>query len=85
MIDYQSVLGKVPVGVGQRAKKYNLPVIALVGGMGERAYEVYDYGVDSIMSIPQGICTLEYSMTHAPELLEDAAERAMRMLTINLK
>jgi len=84
-IDYQSVLGKVPVGVGQRAKKYNLPVIAIVGGMGKNAQAVYEYGVDSIMPIPQGICELQYSMEHAEELLEDAAERAMRMLVINLK
>jgi glycerate kinase len=37
MIDYQTAFGKTPFGVAKIAKKYNIPVIAIAGGIGKGA------------------------------------------------
>ena len=53
--DYQSVFGKVVSGVAKRAKKQNVPVIALCGDLGEGYEKLYDCGVSSIYSITEEI------------------------------
>jgi glycerate 2-kinase len=84
-IDGQSVFGKVPVGVAKLAKKYDLPVIVIAGGIGEGAHAAYDYGIDSILSIVKGPMTLEEAMANFNSLAEDAAERMMRIVNIRFK
>lgn len=77
-IDGQSIFGKVPVGVASRAKKYDIPVIAIVGSVGEGAHKVYSYGIDVIVDIIDKPMTLEYAMDNVSELIEKAATNAMR-------
>ena len=86
-IDSQSIFGKVPVGVAARAKQYNLPVLAIAGGIGKGAESCYQYGIDSIMSIMNRPMPLSEAMEKAEELIANAAERAFRMVKIgtNLK
>jgi glycerate kinase len=79
-IDGQSVFGKVPVGIAEVAKPYHIPVMVLAGGIGEGASKVYEYGIDSIMSIVNGPISLEQSINRGREFIEDAAERMMRIL-----
>lgn len=81
-IDGQSAYGKVPVGIGMRAKKRNLPVLAMVGDMGEGAHAVYEHGITSIMSTVNRAMPLSEAIANGALLLEDAAERAMRMCTM---
>lgn len=50
-IDVQSLRGKVVIGVARRAKKQNVPVIAIVGDIGDDVAEAYEEGVSSIFSI----------------------------------
>lgn len=50
-IDSQSLRGKVVFGVAKRAKKLNVPVIAVVGDIGDNIDSCYDNGVCSIFSI----------------------------------
>lgn len=83
-IDAQSAFGKVPVGVAERVKKYNLPVLAIVGDIGQGAEAVYAYGVDSIMSTVNKAMPLSEALANSGDLLEEAAERAMRMIKIGL-
>lgn len=83
-IDEQSAFGKVPVGVAQRVKKYNLPVLAIVGDIGAGAEAVYAYGVDSIMSTVNRAMPLSEALANSGDLLEEAAERAMRMIKIGI-
>lgn len=79
-LDYQSVHGKVPVGVAGRVKKQeDIPVIALVGSIGERAWETYAYGIGSVFSIVPGPVSLEYALENVEELMTDASERIMRL------
>jgi glycerate kinase len=50
-IDLQSLRGKVVIGVARRAKKLNIPVIAVVGAMEDNIEGAYDEGVTAIFSI----------------------------------
>ncbi len=50
-IDSQSVHGKVISGIAGRTKPRNIPLVALVGGIGEDAGEGYDLGVTAMFSI----------------------------------
>jgi glycerate kinase len=81
-IDAQSAFGKVPVGVAGRVKQYGVPVLAIVGDIGDGAEAVYALGVDSIMSSVNKAMPLSEALSRGGELLEEAAERAMRMIMI---
>lgn len=50
-IDGQSLRGKVVIGVANRAKKKNVPVIAVVGDIGDGVEGAYAQGVSAIFSI----------------------------------
>lgn len=81
-IDAQSVCGKVPVGVARRVKRLfpRLPVVAVVGGMGAGAERVYAEGIDAIVPLPPRPMALAECMRETAPLLEQAAERALRLL-----
>lgn len=50
-IDSQSLRGKVVIGVARRAKARQVPVIAVVGDIGDPIDAVYDEGVSAVFSI----------------------------------
>jgi len=50
-IDGQSLRGKVVIGVARRAKQANIPVVAVVGDIGNDVEPAYAEGVSSIISI----------------------------------
>ena len=50
-LDSQSLRGKVVIGVSHRAKRQNVPVVAVVGSIGEGAEAAYEEGVTSAFSI----------------------------------
>ena len=52
-IDTQSLRGKVIIGIAKRAKKMNVPVIAVVGDIGDDIEAAYDLGVNAIFSTNQ--------------------------------
>ncbi len=81
-IDGQSIRGKVPVGIAARAKKKNLPVLAVCGDIGPGVDVLYEYGIDSVMSTVNKAMPLSEAMDRSAELLEEAAERAFRMIMI---
>ena len=78
-IDSQTAYGKTVGAVAELAKRYNLPVLALAGSLGENYRTVYTLGVDAIAVLPSGPMALDYSMQHAAELMKDTTERAMRI------
>ena len=82
-IDSQSKYGKVPVGVAKRAQKYNVPVIAIVGSVGEGASEVYSYGIDLITDIINKPMPLSEAIENASNLIEDAAENVARICKLS--
>ncbi|MDR2795552.1 MAG: glycerate kinase [Spirochaetaceae bacterium] len=50
-IDTQSLRGKVVIGTARRAKKHGVPVIAIVGDIGDNIEAAYDEGLSAIFSI----------------------------------
>lgn len=85
MIDYQTQYGKTPYGVARLAKKYNIPVIAIAGGIGRDAEELYSKGFDSIFSIVDKPMALEEAIENSDLLVQKAAERIMRALICSFK
>ena len=85
MMDYQTQFGKTPYGVAMTAKKYGVPVIALVGSIGKDARVLFDKGIDSIFSIVDRPMSLDEAMKNCALLLQDAAERVIRLYRISAK
>ena len=82
-IDFQSALGKVPVGVASRAKKIrNVPVIAIAGAKGEGCETLYSFGIDAIFDTVPGIMPLEDVMRQAEANLEKTAENVFRLFQL---
>ena len=79
-IDWQSAFGKVPSGIGMRCKKKGIPAVAIVGGMGDGAEKIYDFGVESILPTINGAMDIEEALERADELYKGAADRMFRML-----
>ena len=77
-IDSQSLNGKVVIGISKRAKKQNIPVIVLVGSIGEGAEKVYDEGVSAIFSINQKAEDYSISRFKAKENLEKTIDSLLR-------
>jgi len=81
-IDGQSLYGKVPVGIARRCKAQRIPVLAIVGDLLGNMDAIYAEGIDSVMSTVPRAMPLKEAMERSSELLEDAAERAFRMIRI---
>lgn len=83
-LDWQSCFGKVVQGVGMRCKKQGIPAVALVGSMGEGAEQIYNCGIDSIMTTVNAVQNLDDVLAHAEELYYSAAVRMFRLLKIRI-
>ena len=81
-IDGQTTYGKVPVGIAKRTQAYKVPVLAIVGDIGAGAEAVYDHGIYGIMSTVNRAMPLKEAMAQSASLIEDAAERVMRIIRI---
>ncbi len=79
-IDWQSAFGKVPSGIGQRCKAKGIPAVAIVGGMGQGADRIFEYGIESILPTINGAMDIGEACDRAEELYASAAERTFRML-----
>ena len=82
-IDFQTKFGKTPIGVAKIAKKYNIPVIAFGGRIGEGIDELYSLGIDSVIGITPGVISLDEALNKGKENLEISTENVVRI--INLK
>ncbi len=82
-VDFQTQFGKTPFGVAQVAKKFDKPVICLAGSIGEGAEVLYNKGISSIFSIINKPMLLDEAIANASLLLEETAERVMRLYLIN--
>jgi glycerate 2-kinase len=81
-IDFQTPRGKIPAEVAKRAKSYELPVIALVGTVGEGAEINLQHGIDYFTSILTHPCGLNEAIDQTASLLTDAAEQIARLLLV---
>ena len=83
--DWQSCFGKVMQGVGDRAKKYGIPVAALCGGLGKGYDQIYEHGIDSIMTTVDGPMPLSKALENAEELYYKGAVRMFRMINAGIR
>ena len=84
MLDFQTAMGKAPVGVAKLAKKYGKTVIAFAGGVTKEATECNKNGIDAFFPIVRGVTSLEEAMDNqnAKNNLADAAEQVMRLMKV---
>jgi glycerate kinase len=80
--DFQTAMGKAPVGVAAAAKRWGVPVVCLSGGLGDGAGDVLAKGIDALASVVPGPMTLEECMARGPELVEAAAARVCRLVRV---
>lgn len=78
-MDAQTLLGKTPTGVARYASRHNIPVIALVGSLGEGYEALYPAGITAAFSLAPGPLTLEQACQNAPAYLRQRAGDAMRL------
>ena len=85
-IDGQSVrFGKVPVGVAKRCAAKGIPVLAIVGGIGDGAEGLFDVCESTIQTTVSGPMPLQAAMENAASLYESAADRLFRAVRIGMK
>ena len=83
--DWQSCFGKVMQGVGDRAKKYDVPAVALCGGLGTGYEGIYEHGIDSIITTVDGPMPLAEALDRAEELYYKGAVRLFRMVRAGMR
>jgi glycerate kinase len=80
--DFQTAMGKAPVGVAAVARRHGVPVICLSGGLGEGADDVLGHGIHALAAtVPQPM-TLEACMGQGAALVEAATARVCRLLNV---
>jgi glycerate kinase len=80
--DFQTAMGKAPVGLAAVAKAHGVPVVCLAGGLGKGADDVLLKGIDALASVPPQPMSLEEAMARGPELIEAATARVCRLLRL---
>lgn len=79
-IDSQSLRGKVVIGVSKRAKELKVPVIAVVGDVGDNIQGVYDEGVKAVFSINRVAVPYTIARTRAKSDLALTMDNILRVL-----
>lgn len=82
--DWQSCFGKVMSGVGIRAKAKGVPVVGLCGSLGRGAMDIFDFGINSLMTTVNAPMTLEYAINNAEQLYYNASVRMFRLIKIGM-
>jgi len=81
-MDFQTAYGKTPGGVAQLSRNMQKPVIAFTGALGEGPEKLGDLGFNAVIAITDKPMSLQKSIKDAGRLLEQAAERTARILTL---
>ena len=79
-LDSQSLRGKVVIGVARRAKKLNVPVIAVVGGAERELDKAYEEGVSAVFTINRLPQPLSESAAHSAENLGFVMDNILRLI-----
>lgn len=81
-LDFQTAMGKAPVGVARLAKKYHAKVIVFAGSVTKEASDCNKEGIDAFFPILRSVCTLEEAMdpANARANLTATVEQVFRLL-----
>ncbi len=82
-MDGQSAYGKAPVGVAARCG--GIPVIAMVGGIGEGFEAVYEKGITSVFSVFDSAMPLSQAIENAVPMMCRAADRMFRTVKAGMQ
>ncbi|SEM53336.1 glycerate kinase [Mesobacillus persicus] len=82
-IDDQTLYGKTAYGVATVAQKYDVPVIAFAGRIGDGVQPLYDHGFTAIVGILKEATSLKAALEGGEHNLAYAAENICRVLRIN--
>jgi glycerate kinase len=78
-MDAQTLLGKTPAGVARYASRQGLPVLAIVGSLGDGYDALYRVGITAAFSLAPGPITLEQACRDAKSYLRQRAGDCMRV------
>ncbi|OOF59984.1 glycerate kinase [Rodentibacter myodis] len=81
-MDAQSIMGKTPIGVARTAKRFNKPVIAIVGCLREDYNVVFDHGIDAVFPIIRQLGDLPDILKQGEQNLISAAQNVARVLAL---
>ncbi|MEG1459521.1 MAG: glycerate kinase [Acetivibrio sp.] len=83
-LDYQTTMGKLPIGVAKLAKVHQKKVLAFAGSITEAGKECNNEGIDAFFPIVRGVTTLEEAMLpeNARKNMTDSVEQVFRLLCI---
>lgn len=81
-IDAQSARGKVLNGIGLRAKKLGVPVIAIGGSVCAGSEALLACGITAMFSIANGPLTLDDAMQNGQFLIEQISKNIMRVFAL---
>lgn len=79
-IDTQSLRGKVVIGIARRTKQAGVPLIAVVGDIGDNIGAAYDMGVSAIFSINRVAIDFSRAKLRAKSDLALTMENILRLL-----
>lgn len=79
-MDTQSLGGKVVIGVARRAKRLGVPVIAVVGDIGDGIEQAYEEGVSGVFSINRVAVDFKEAKHRCKSDLALTADNLMRFL-----
>jgi glycerate kinase len=77
-IDFQTVFGKAPAGVGRRAQRKNIPCIALAGSVGENLGDLHEQGISAVFSLCAGPMSLQDAMDDAGGFITRSTQQILR-------
>lgn len=83
-MDFQTAMGKAPIGAAKLAKKCGVSTLAFAGATTDDAAEVNRHGIDAYFAIPQGPITLQEAMepARAYQNLSSRVEQVFRVITL---
>lgn len=81
-LDYQTAMGKAPVGIAKLAKRHGAKVIALAGAVIEGAEKCNENGIDAFFPILRKIVTLDEAMDpeNAKQNMIKTTEQIIRLV-----
>ena len=81
-LDFQTAMGKAPIGVAKLAKEYGKPVLAFAGAVTKDATACNENGIDAFFPILRGVTSLEEAMDpkNAANNMSDTVEQVFRVM-----
>ncbi|MBS58175.1 MAG: glycerate kinase [Chloroflexi bacterium] len=80
--DQSTIYNKAPIGIANRAKKFNIPVISISGSLNKGFKEVHNHGINASFSIINAPMDLSEATENASDLIASISEEIIRTLKL---